>query len=75
MLFKSMTKSETSNWRKAVFLGFYVLLILLFIDTIFMIFMDKSVFNSLILFWTALIITNGYYYFLNGKEKRARKDV
>lgn len=75
MLFKSMTKSETMNWRKAVILGFYVLLILLFIDTVFMILKEKSVLNSLVLFWTALIITNGYYYFLNVKEKRARKDV
>lgn len=67
--FKSMNKKESLNWKKAAILGFYTFLLLLTVNYIFYLRMDKDLISSRSIFWSGLVVAFGYDAFLNIKDK------
>lgn len=68
-LFKTMNKKESLNWRRAAILGFYTYLLLLTVNYISFLRMDKDLFSSHLIFWSGLVVAFGYDAFLNIKDK------
>ncbi|ARF13281.1 hypothetical protein SporoS204_03250 [Sporosarcina ureae] len=68
-LFKSMNKKESLNWKKAAILGFYTFLLLLTVNYIFYLRMDKGLISSRSIFWSGLVVAFGYDALLNIKDK------
>ena len=67
--FKSMTKTESYNWNKGAILGFYIYMLLLFIDQTYSILFASNLLSSSVIFWTGLIVVFGYELILNLKDK------
>lgn len=67
--FKSMNKKESLNWKKAAILGFYTFLLLLTVNYIFYLRMDKDLISSRSIFWSGLVVAFGYDALLNIKDK------
>ncbi|WP_232321241.1 hypothetical protein [Sporosarcina ureae] len=64
-----MNKKESLNWKKAAILGFYTFLLLLTVNYIFYLRMDKGLISSRSIFWSGLVVAFGYDALLNIKDK------
>ncbi|WP_043979938.1 hypothetical protein [Priestia megaterium] len=69
-LFKDASKQEHQNWNKAVSVGFYILLLLLFVNTLMYAYNGAELVSSLSMFWTGIIATFGYQFILNRKSEK-----
>lgn len=69
-LFKDASKREHQNWNKAVSAGFYILLSLLFVNTIMYTYKGAELVSSFSIFWTGIIVTFGYQFILNRKSEK-----
>ncbi|AWD65996.1 MULTISPECIES: hypothetical protein [Priestia] len=68
--FKDASKREHQNWNKAVSAGFYVLLLLLFVNVIMYAYNGAELVSSFSMFWTGMIVTFGYQFILNRKSEK-----
>ncbi len=69
-LFKDVSKQEHQNWNKAVSVGFYILLSLLFVKTLMHSYSGNELVSSSSMFWTGIIVTFGYQFILNRKSEK-----
>ena len=72
-LFKDASKREHQNWNKAVSVGFYILLFLLFVNILMDAYNGAELMSSLSMFWTGIIVTFGYQFILNRREESKQK--
>ncbi|MHA2961965.1 hypothetical protein [Priestia megaterium] len=68
--FKDASKQEHQNWNKAVSEGFYILLLLLFVNTLMYAYNGAGLVSSFSMFWTGMIVTFGYQFILNKKSEK-----
>ncbi|GAB1758430.1 hypothetical protein [Priestia megaterium] len=68
-LFKDVSKREHQNWNKAVSAGFYIFLLLLFVNVIMYTYKGAELVSSFSMFWTGIIVTFGYQFILNRKSE------
>ncbi|MGF9891966.1 hypothetical protein ABEX78_25205 [Priestia megaterium] len=71
-LFKDASKQEHQNWNKAVSVGFYILLLLLFVNTLMYAYNGAELVSSFSMFWTGIIVTFGYQFILNKVRKNEK---
>ncbi|KLV31868.1 hypothetical protein [Priestia megaterium] len=71
-LFKDASKQEHQNWNKAVSAGFYILLLLMFVNTIMYADNGAELVSSSSMFWTGIIVTFGYQFILNRRSVSKR---
>ena len=71
--FKDASKREHQNWNKAVSVGFYILLFLLFVNILTYAYNGAELVSSLSMFWTGIIVTFGYQFILNRREESKQK--
>ncbi|WP_449536393.1 hypothetical protein [Ferdinandcohnia sp. Marseille-Q9671] len=69
-LFKNMSKTEQSNWRRGAILGFYTYMLLLFINYISYLISGSEIFTSFVIFWIGLVLAFVYEFILNIKSRR-----
>ena len=69
-LFKDASKREHQNWNKAVSAGFFILLLLLFVNTLMYSYSGTELVSSSSMFWTGIIVTFGYQFILNRKIEK-----
>lgn len=67
--FKDASKREHQNWNKAVSAGFYILLLLLFVNVINA-YNGAELLSSFSMFWTGIVVTFGYQFILNRKSEK-----
>ncbi|MEK4746635.1 hypothetical protein NST77_03700 [Niallia sp. FSL W8-0177] len=60
-----MSNSEEANWRKGTIAGFYVYLLLLFVNYTSSLFFQKEPFSTTIIFWSGLLVAFGLDFILN----------
>ncbi|AYV71535.1 hypothetical protein C2H98_08020 [Niallia circulans] len=65
MFFRKMSNREEANWRKGAIAGFYVYLLLLFINCISSSFFQKEPFSTTVIFWSGLLVAFGLDFILN----------
>ncbi|OIJ20166.1 hypothetical protein BKP45_10315 [Anaerobacillus alkalidiazotrophicus] len=70
IFFKKMSKKETENWEKGCVLGFYVFLIVLFINQIYYYFYESYLFPTSAILWIGLVSSFTWSSILNIKCKR-----
>lgn len=63
-----MTDKESNNWDKGCIVGFYVFLILLFIDHIYSYISNNGVFSNGVIFWVGLISVFAVGFILDMKD-------
>ncbi|PGN06281.1 hypothetical protein [Priestia megaterium] len=68
--FKDASKWEHQNWNKAVSTGFYILLLLLFVNIIMYTYKGAELVSSSSMFWTGIVVTFGYQFILNRKSEK-----
>ncbi|MCU7765373.1 hypothetical protein [Priestia megaterium] len=68
--FKDASKREHQNWNKAVSAGFYILLLLLFVNTLMYSYSGAELVLSSSMFWTGIVVTFGYQFILNRKSEK-----
>ena len=68
--FKDASKREHQNWNKAVSAGFYILLLLLFVNTLIYSYSGAELVLSSSMFWTGIVVTFGYQFILNRKSEK-----
>ncbi|WP_035186450.1 hypothetical protein [Alteribacter aurantiacus] len=73
MFFKQATNDEQRAWKEAAVIGFYVFLILLFIDSMYDITMGGSLLSSLTIFWAGLATSFLCQYVIVWRKKRKEK--
>ncbi|MEI4525050.1 hypothetical protein [Priestia megaterium] len=71
--FKDASKGEHQNWNKAVSAGFYILLSLLFVNTIMYAYNGAELVLSSSMFWTGIIVAFGYQFILNRRSASKKK--
>ncbi|MCJ7987259.1 hypothetical protein MUB16_30485 [Priestia sp. OVL9] len=69
-VFKDASKREHQNWNKAVSAGFYILLLLLFVNIIMYTYKGAELVSSSSMFWTGIVVTFGYQFILNRKSEK-----
>ena len=69
-LFEDASKREHQNWNKAVSAGFYILLLLLFVNIIMYAYKGAELVSSSSMFWTGIVVTFGYQFILNRKSEK-----
>lgn len=67
---KDASQREHQNWNKAVLAGFYILLLLLFVNTLMYSYNGAELVSSSSMFWTGIIVTFGYQFILNRKSEK-----
>lgn len=67
--FRGMSKIELINWEKGAILGFYIYMLLLFINYIYSLIYGTEPITSVVIFWTGLLVAFGYEFILNLKSK------
>ena len=67
--FRGMSKIELINWKKGAILGFYIYMLLLFINYIYSLTYGTEPITSVVIFWTGLLVAFGYEFILNLKSK------
>ena len=67
--FRGMSKIELINWKKGAILGFYIYMLLLFINYIYSLIYGTEPITSVVIFWTGLLVAFGYEFILNLKSK------
>ncbi|MEK4440769.1 MULTISPECIES: hypothetical protein [Niallia] len=65
MFFRKMSNSEEANWRKGAIAGFYVYLLLLFVNYTSSLFFQKEPFSTTVIFWSGLLVAFGLDFILN----------
>ncbi|PFW52017.1 hypothetical protein [Priestia megaterium] len=70
--FKDASKREHQNWNKAVSAGFYILLLLLFVNTLMYSYSGAELVLSLSVLWTGIVVTFGYQFILNRRSVSKR---
>ncbi|EOR22486.1 hypothetical protein A499_17655 [Niallia nealsonii AAU1] len=68
--FRNMSKVEVINWRKGAILGFYVFLLLLFVNYTSSLLFNKEPFTSTVIFWSGLLVAFGCEFILNLLSKK-----
>jgi len=68
--FEDASKREHQNWNKAVSVGFYIPLSLLFVNTIMYVYKGAELVSSFSMFWIGIIVTFGYQFILNRKSEK-----
>ncbi|WDL88505.1 hypothetical protein IUJ58_06410 [Priestia aryabhattai] len=68
--FKDASKREHQNWNKAVWAGFYILLLLLFVKTLMYSYSGAELVLSSSMFWTGIVVMFGYQFILNRKSEK-----
>lgn len=68
--FKDASKREHQNWNKAVSAGFYILFLLLFVNTLMYSYSGAELVLSSSMFWTGIVVTFGYQFILNRKSEK-----
>lgn len=63
--FRKTSKLEQKNWRKGAILGFYIYMLLLFINYSYFLLSGSEPFTSGVIFWIGLLIAFGYEFILN----------
>ena len=71
MFFRDMSNKEKMNFRKGVILGFYIYMLLLFINYASLLFDRNEPFSSFFIFWAGLLAAFGYEFILNIRAKMA----
>ncbi len=67
--FRGMSKIELINWKKGAILGFYIYMLLLFINYIYSLIYGTEPITSIVIFWTGLLVAFGYEFILNLKSR------
>ena len=67
---KDASKREHQNWNKAVSAGFYILLLLLFVNTLMHSYSGNELVSSSLMFWTGIIVPFGYQLILKRKSEK-----
>ncbi|WP_235988874.1 hypothetical protein [Aquibacillus kalidii] len=62
-----MSSKEKANWDKSAVFGFYVYMLLLFIDQSYYLIIERSLISTYLIFWAGLILTFGHHFILNLK--------
>jgi hypothetical protein len=70
MFFRKMSNSEAANWRKGAIAGFYIYLLLLFINCTSSLFFKKEPFSTTAIFWSGLLVAFGLDFILNLLTKK-----
>ncbi|UFU00083.1 hypothetical protein KO561_03715 [Radiobacillus kanasensis] len=70
LFFKDMSRKESENWNKSAILGFYVYMFLLFLDLTSLLFLERHIFSTILIFWTGLVVAYGCNFILNLKTKK-----
>ena len=65
--FRGMSKIELINWKKGAILGFYIYMLLLFINYIYSLIYGTEPITSVVIFGTGLLVAFGYEFILNLK--------
>lgn len=63
--FRSMSKREHNHWKKGAIVGFYIYMLLLFINYTYHLLFESEPFTSIMIFWSGLIAAFGYELILN----------
>ncbi|PAK48000.1 hypothetical protein [Priestia megaterium] len=71
--FKDASKREHQNWNKAVSAGFYILLLLLFVNTLMYSYSGAELVLSLSVLWTGIVVAFGYQFILNRRSASKKK--
>ncbi|MGM0843863.1 MAG: hypothetical protein ACQEUT_02715 [Bacillota bacterium] len=71
--FRDMKELEKIHWKKGAIFGFYVLLLLLLIDHLYLLIFGMNLISSFIIFWIGLAAAWVYSLILDRRQSKKKE--